>query len=129
MFSTFLIAAAQVSLSANNYQIDERMPSHSPILAWSDEFDGKSLDRGKWTFDTSRNKLGWYNGELQYYAADRPQNLRIDNGGIQQHCIQPQVSRERPQGFLVRMGHLYPGRKRPQHRLKLFQNALVARRN
>lgn len=80
MFSAFLVAAAQVSLSANNYQIDEPMPSHSPVLAWSDEFSGKTLDRSKWSFDTSRNKLGWYNGELQYYAADRPQNLRLENG-------------------------------------------------
>ena len=32
--------------------------------------------------DTSRDKVGWFNGELQYYAADRPQNLRLQNGRL-----------------------------------------------
>jgi len=36
----------------------------------------------KWSFDTSRNRQGWYNDELQYYAADRPENLRIENGRL-----------------------------------------------
>ena len=81
MLSAFLLAAAQAtSLSANNYSVDEPMPAHSAQLAWSDEFNGKSLDRSKWSYDTSRNKQGWFNGELQYYAADRPDNLRIENG-------------------------------------------------
>lgn len=56
------------------------MPAHMPNLLWSDEFGGASLDTSKWSFDTSRNKVGWYNGELQYYAANRPQNLRLENG-------------------------------------------------
>ena len=47
-----------------------RMP---PTLLWADEFNAPSLDTSKWSFDTSRNKLGWYNGELQYYAANRPE--------------------------------------------------------
>jgi beta-glucanase (GH16 family) len=77
-----LAAAATQSLSANNYSIDEPMPAHSTKLLWSDEFDGKSLDMSKWSFDTSRNKVGWYNGELEYYSANRPQNLRLDNGHL-----------------------------------------------
>jgi beta-glucanase (GH16 family) len=81
MLSVFLLAAAQAtSLSANNYSVNEPMPAHSPVLAWSDEFNGEALDRSKWSFDTSRNKQGWYNGELQYYAGGRPENLRLENG-------------------------------------------------
>jgi len=81
MLLAFLLAAAQVtSLSATNYSIDEAMPEHPPKLVWSDEFNGKSLDSSKWSFDTSRNKQGWFNGELQYYAASRPENLRIEKG-------------------------------------------------
>jgi len=80
MFALFLAAAAQASLSANNYSIDEPMPAHSPVLVWWDEFNGTSLDTRKWSFDTSRNKQGWYNGELQYYAANRPENLRLAKG-------------------------------------------------
>lgn len=70
--------AAAAQLAANNYAIDEPMPG--PVLLWSDEFDGDALDMSKWSFDTSRNKLGWYNKELQYYAADRLENLRVANG-------------------------------------------------
>jgi beta-glucanase (GH16 family) len=81
MLAALILAAAQAtSLSANNYAIDEAMPAHLRRLAWSDEFNGKALDRSKWSFDTSRNKQGWYNGELQFYAANRSENLRIENG-------------------------------------------------
>jgi licheninase len=81
--AVLLSAAAQaVTLSANNYQIDEPMPAHTEGLLWSDEFDGQALDKSKWSFDTSRNKVGWYNGELQYYSADRPENLRLRNGRL-----------------------------------------------
>jgi beta-glucanase (GH16 family) len=82
MFTAHLLAAAVqgATLSANNYSIDEPMPPHPSRLVWSDEFNGPTPDPSKWTFDTSRNKLGWYNGELQYYAADRPENLRIEHG-------------------------------------------------
>jgi len=81
MLTPLLLAAAQ-SLSANNYAIDEPMPAHSAKLVWSDEFNGKSLDMSRWSFDTSRNKLGWYNKELQYYAAERPENLRLEKGKL-----------------------------------------------
>lgn len=78
-----LSAAAQgVTLSANNYSVSGPMPGHSAKLLWSDEFDEAALDTSKWSFDTSRNKLGWYNGELQYYAANRPENMRIENGRL-----------------------------------------------
>ena len=82
MLTAVLLAAAAQSLSATNYSIHEPMPVHTAELLWSDEFNGNSLDRSKWSFDTSRNKVGWFNGELQYYAADRPQNLRLQNGRL-----------------------------------------------
>ena len=73
-------AAQDASLSSNQYRVDGTMqlPSGEPI--WRDEFSGKKLDKTKWSFDTSRNKEGWYNKELQYYAADRKQNLRLEKG-------------------------------------------------
>lgn len=36
-------------------------------LIWSDEFNGTSLDRSKWTLETGGD--GWGNNELQYYTA------------------------------------------------------------
>lgn len=46
-------------------------------LDWSDEFDGKALDRAKWTFETGGHGFG--NNEMQYYT-DRPENLRLEDG-------------------------------------------------
>jgi beta-glucanase (GH16 family) len=82
MLTALLLAAAAQSLSGNNYSIDEPMSAHTDKLLWSDEFNGTSLDTSKWSYDTSRNKVGWFNGELQYYSADRPQNLRLKNGRL-----------------------------------------------
>ena len=81
MFLALLAAAAdEPNLSASNYAVDAPMPARRGALVWSDEFDGPALDMSKWSFDTSRNKDGWYNKELQYYAAHRPENLRIEDG-------------------------------------------------
>ena len=82
MLSLLLAAAAlqETSLSANNYAVDVPMPTHLQTVLWSDEFNGSRLDGSKWQYDTSRNKEGWYNKELQYYAANRLENLRVGGG-------------------------------------------------
>jgi beta-glucanase (GH16 family) len=50
-------------------------------LVWADEFDTDGPpDPAKWAWDTHANKIGWYNKELQYYAADRPENARVEGG-------------------------------------------------
>jgi len=77
-----IAAAAAQTLSANNYAVDAPMHAPAGAPAWSDEFDGKTLDLRKWSFDTSRNKVGWFNGELQYYSANRPENLRVEHGKL-----------------------------------------------
>lgn len=52
-------------------------------LAWSDEFAVDGLpDPAKWDYDTSRNKLGWFNNERQYYARDRAENAVVKNGRL-----------------------------------------------
>ena len=52
-------------------------------LAWSDEFDTDGLPNpAKWVYDTDRNKLGWYNDELQYYSAGRLENSRVSGGKL-----------------------------------------------
>lgn len=63
------------------YTIDEPIarPAVS-TLVWSDEFDGRNLDRKKWKFDTARNQAGWHNNELQYYAASRRANANVAGG-------------------------------------------------
>lgn len=75
-----MAAAQQPNMSGNNSNVDAVMLAPASPPTWRDEFDGKRLDRSKWSFDTHRNRQGWYNKELQYYSADRPENLRIEKG-------------------------------------------------
>jgi beta-glucanase (GH16 family) len=46
-------------------------------LAWSDEFDGETIDPANWKFD--KGGSGWGNAELEYYT-NRSENARIENG-------------------------------------------------
>jgi len=48
-------------------------------LVWSDEFNGSSIDRSKWVFETGAGI--WGNEELEYYT-DRPANLFLRNGNL-----------------------------------------------
>jgi beta-glucanase (GH16 family) len=57
-------------------------------LAWSDEFDGKEIDRTRWdydigngfyNYDASQWVSGWGNDELQYYTRE-PDNASVKDG-------------------------------------------------
>nr|WP_299381323.1 glycoside hydrolase family 16 protein [Allomuricauda sp.] len=53
-------------------------------LVWSDEFDGDSLDTGKWDYHLGTgcpNLCGWGNNELQAFT-DRSQNLYFAEGNL-----------------------------------------------
>lgn len=82
MLSAIVLAAAvQLDLGATNFSIDAPLTRPADaVLVWSDEFAGKSLDPHSWSYDTAHNKGGWFNHELQYYSANRPANLRVENG-------------------------------------------------
>jgi beta-glucanase (GH16 family) len=87
----FLAAAAALamaspavpqSLAGKDYSAEGAMaPPAGARLVWADEFAGTRLDGSKWRFDTSRNKAGWYNKELQYYAAGG-RNARVEGGRL-----------------------------------------------
>jgi beta-glucanase (GH16 family) len=52
-------------------------------LVWADEFDVDGLpDPKKWAYDTWFNKQGWFNHELEYYAAARPENAVVHGGRL-----------------------------------------------
>ena len=85
--SLLLLLASSPALAdpkgETTYSVD--LPAARPAdakLVWADEFDGPAMDRRKWRFDTSRNKLGWWNNELQYYAAGRRENVRVEDGRL-----------------------------------------------
>ena len=46
-------------------------------LAWSDEFDGDTVNTDNWGFDIGNGDNGWGNGELQYY---REENASVEDG-------------------------------------------------
>jgi beta-glucanase (GH16 family) len=81
--STFLALAAQSAFTVTNSVYDGplRRPARARLI-WHDEFNGGALDAHKWRFDTSHNKQGWFNGELQYYSAGRAENIHFANGRL-----------------------------------------------
>ena len=74
-----LAAASPFTVTNSTYSGPVRRPA-GVKLVWRDEFDGSALDTSKWHYDTAFNKKGWFNKELQYYSAKRPENLRVANG-------------------------------------------------
>jgi beta-glucanase (GH16 family) len=62
-------------------------------LVWSDEFTASGLpDASKWAYDTDRNRDGWFNNELQYYANARLQNSSVSNGVLSITAIRERLS-------------------------------------
>src|SRR5574341_500079 len=53
-------------------------------LVWSDEFDGKEIDKSKWKHDTGGHGFG--NNELQYYT-DRAANAYPEGGALVIHAL------------------------------------------
>jgi beta-glucanase (GH16 family) len=71
-------------------------------LIWSDEFDGKEIDRTRWDFDLGNGFYdyegstwisGWGNGELQYYTRE-PENAFVKDGMLHIRALKESV-----QGF------------------------------
>ena len=60
-------------------------------IVWSDEFNGTSIDRSKWAFETGNggSNPGWGNQELEYYTG-RTNNAFLSNGLL--HIVARQES-------------------------------------
>lgn len=81
MIVTVLALAAELVSRSSTYEVHEPMRrSPSAKLVWNEEFSGPALNRRDWSFETSHNKQGWFNGERQYYSNNRPENLRLSRG-------------------------------------------------
>ena len=62
-------------------------------LLWADEFDGSGLpEASRWSFDTERNKLGWFNNEKQYYSSERLQNAQVADGYLSINALRERLS-------------------------------------
>jgi beta-glucanase (GH16 family) len=74
-------AAAHATEPGADAQATDAPPGYR--LVWSDEFGTDGLpDPSKWRFDTARNREGWHNHELQYYAAPGARNAVVENGRL-----------------------------------------------
>lgn len=80
-FAGGLAALAVASVAASASAQEDTLAGYR--LVWNDEFnvDG-APDPERWAYDVERNREGWYNNELQYYAADRPENARVEGGRL-----------------------------------------------
>ncbi len=79
-------AVPAVPASADKAERSSVEPHRAPPgydLVFADEFNsGEAPDPEKWAYDSHRNAQGWYNNELQYYAADRLKNARVEDGRL-----------------------------------------------
>ena len=87
----FVIPALAVTVAAALVASSAPPVADAPAgwkLTWSDEFDGKEIDRTKWDFDRGNGFYdygaeqwigGWGNGELQYYTRE-PENAFVKDG-------------------------------------------------
>lgn len=69
--------------TGNTVQVNTSNTKPGWDLVWSDEFDANGLPNpSKWAYDTDHNRSGWFNNEKQYYAANRLENSRVENGKL-----------------------------------------------
>lgn len=70
MFALGMLAAAAGPVAAQQWQ-----------LVWADEFEGDGLvDASKWEYQVGGS--GWGNQELQFYTAERTENVRRESGRL-----------------------------------------------
>ena len=100
-----LLAASSFTVTNSTYTGPVSRPANVRLV-WHDEFNGTALDSDKWQYDTSRNKVGWYNGEKEYYSAG--QNLRVANGLL---TIEARHEKVDPKTFLDWGGQEYTSAK------------------
>jgi beta-glucanase (GH16 family) len=89
-----IVLLAAVIGSAFVPEADEQPPSGWKLV-WSDEFDGKEIDKTKWDFDLGNGFYnydgntwisGWGNDELQYYTRE-PENAFVKDGFLHIRAI------------------------------------------
>lgn len=111
---TFALAVGFVTIRM--IEADEPTPSGWKLV-WSDEFDGKEIDRAKWDFDLGNGFYnydahqwisGWGNNELQFYTRE-PENAFVAEGTLHIRAI-----RETPRrGVRPQPGVAEPARRTP----------------
>lgn len=99
-----LLLAQAASLGATDHGHDAPMAAPAGRPSFADEFGGRGVDGRTWRFDTARNRQGWHNNEKQYYAANRPENARVEAGAL---VIEARREAARPPRFADGGGQAY----------------------
>jgi beta-glucanase (GH16 family) len=86
------IAVAVVGLGFAGADPASKAPLAEWKLVWSDEFEGKQIDRGKWDFDIGNGDDGWGNAELEYYT-NEPKNAYVQDGSLHIRAIKEKRER------------------------------------
>lgn len=68
-----------VVFSCTTQDVTDYVDQEKWELIWSDEFDGRSIDREKWTYDIGGHGFG--NHELQYYTNEK-ENAYVRGGKL-----------------------------------------------
>jgi beta-glucanase (GH16 family) len=76
-----IITEDGLNLTTDNtgYSTPTSYPGYT--LAWSDEFNGSSLDATAWNQETGNGTGGWGNNELEYYTSST-KNTFVSNGNL-----------------------------------------------
>lgn len=89
VFLSLLIILPTMAFSAKD-ETKEKSNKSEWSLIWSDEFEGKDIDRSKWTFDIGNWIVdesgtgivaGWGNNEKEYYT-DSNENAFVEDGKL-----------------------------------------------
>jgi beta-glucanase (GH16 family) len=75
-----LVMLQAATLGATNYATDQPLAAPARKADFVDEFTGTKIDDAKWRFDTSQNRQGWPNHELEYYDSD---NAGVADGALE----------------------------------------------
>ncbi len=51
-------------------------------LAWSDEFNGKTIDTNNWSFETGYGNNGWGSDEWEKYTDSKGDNYKLEDGKL-----------------------------------------------
>jgi beta-glucanase (GH16 family) len=75
-----LVMLQAATLGATNYAADQPIAAPARAPDFADEFAENAVDSANWRFDTSHNRTGWPNHELEYYG---PDNARVVGGALE----------------------------------------------
>ena len=86
-------AASSSSISAPSSSSSQETEPLNPKPVWNDEFEGHSVDEGKWNFEIGNGANGWGNNEKEFYTN------RLENAYVEDGLLHIRANKETYNGF------------------------------